>query len=62
MRLSFTQDKFYIRKGGKVLEKNGGDILMVHVNTNTIIGTRIIVTFRERIFHKTFIKKEGIDF
>lgn len=42
--------------------KNGGDILMVHVNTNTIIGTRIIVTFRERIFHKTFIKKEGIDF
>lgn len=35
---------------------------MVHVNNITIIGTRIIVTTKERIFHKAFIKKEGIGF
>lgn len=62
MCLSFSQDKFYIRKGGKALEKNGGGILMVHVSTNTIIGARIIVTVGERIFPKTCIKKGGIDF
>ena len=35
---------------------------MVHVNNITIIGTRIIVTTKERIFHKAFIKIEGIGF
>ena len=35
---------------------------MVHVNNITIIGTRIIVTIKERIFHKAFITKEGMDF
>lgn len=42
--------------------KNGGSTLMVHVNNITIIGTRIIVTTKERIFHKAFIKIEGIGF
>lgn len=35
---------------------------MVHVNNITIIGTRIIVTTKERTFHKAFITKEGMDF
>lgn len=35
---------------------------MVHVNNITIIGTRIIVTTKERIFHKALIKIEGIGF
>lgn len=33
---------------------------MVYVDANTIIGTRIIVTFRERIPHKGFIKKKDL--
>lgn len=33
---------------------------MVHVDTNTIIRTRIIVTSRKKIPHKTFIKKEEL--
>lgn len=53
---------FSIRIGKKALRKNEGDILIVHVNTNPIIGTRIIVTFRERILHKVFIKKKELAF
>lgn len=62
MCLSFTQDKFSIRIGEKGLEKNGGDNLMIYGNTNTIIGARIIVTFREWIFYKGFINKKDLVF
>lgn len=43
---------------GESTKKNGGDISMVHVDTNTIIGTRIIVILRERTSHKAFIRKK----
>lgn len=35
---------------------------MIYVNTNTIIGARIIVTFRERIFYKVFVNKKDLGF
>lgn len=60
--LSFTRDSFSIRIGEKGLEKSGGDNLMIYVNTNTIIGARIIVTFRERIFYKRFINEKDLAF
>lgn len=59
MRLSFTQDKVFIRIGEKVL-KTGGDSSVLHVDINSIIGTRILVTFRERIPHKAFSKRKEL--
>lgn len=35
---------------------------MIYVNTTTIIGARIIVTFRDRIFYKGFINKKDLAF
>lgn len=35
---------------------------MIYGNTNTIIGARIIVTFREWIFYKGFINKKDLVF
>lgn len=58
--LSFTQDKFSTRIDEKVLKKNGGDNSLVHVDTNAMTGTRIIVTLRERIPHKMLIKKKDL--
>lgn len=33
---------------------------MLHVDIDSIIGTRILVTFRERIPHKAFIKRKEL--
>lgn len=33
---------------------------MLHVDINSIIGTRILVNFRERIPHKAFIKRKEL--
>ena len=62
MFIIYTGQIFHKNRWESTRGKNGGGILMVHMNNITIIGTRIIVTTKERIFHKAFIKKEGIGF
>lgn len=62
MFVIYSGQIFHKNRWESTREKNGGGILMVHVNNITIIGTRIIVTIKERIFHKAFITKEGMDF